>query len=55
MAFGLYLTGLIVLLLVLAIGANVPAQWIGVGVAAMAGLGLLAGVTVCCILLSERS
>jgi hypothetical protein len=48
MSFGLYLTGFIVLIVGLAIGANllhVPAQWIGVGIVVMVGFGILSGVT----------
>lgn len=48
MSFGLFLTGFMVLMVGLAIGANllhVPAQWIGVGVIVMAGFGILLGVT----------
>jgi hypothetical protein len=48
MSFGLYLTGFLVLIIGLAIGANlmgVPTRWIGVGVVVMLGLGILTGVT----------
>lgn len=48
MSFGLYVVGFIVLIVGLAIGAfllHVPAQWIGVGVVVMIGLGILTGVT----------
>lgn len=48
MSFGLYLVGFIVLVVGLALGANllgVSAQWIGVGVVVMIGLGILTGVT----------
>lgn len=48
MSFGLYIVGFIVLIIGLAIGANmmhVPAQWIGVGVVVLIGLGILTGVT----------
>ena len=48
MSFGLYIVGFIVLIIGLAIGANmmhVPAQWIGVGVVILIGLGILTGVT----------
>ena len=48
MSFGLYLIGFIVLVVGLAIGANmlhIPQQWIGVGVVVMVGLGILSGVT----------
>jgi hypothetical protein len=48
MSFGLYIVGFIVLIVGLAVGAfllHVPAQWIGVGVIVMIGLGILTGVT----------
>lgn len=48
MSFGLYIVGFIVLIVGLAIGAfllHVPAQWIGVGVIVLIGLGILTGVT----------
>lgn len=48
MSFGLYIVGFIVLIAGLAIAAfllHVPAQWIGVGVVVMIGLGILTGVT----------
>ncbi|MGI8746713.1 MAG: hypothetical protein ACR2NN_29885 [Bryobacteraceae bacterium] len=48
MSFGLYIAGFIILIIGLAIGANmmhVPAQWIGVGVVVLIGLGILTGVT----------
>ncbi len=48
MSFGLYIAGFIVLIIGLAIGANlmhVPAQWIGVGVVILIGLGILTGVS----------
>jgi hypothetical protein len=48
MSFGIYLVGFIVMIVGLAIGANmmhVPAQWIGVGVMVLVGLGILLGVT----------
>ena len=48
MSFGLYLVGFIILVIGLAIGANllgVSPQWIGVGVIVMIGLGILTGVT----------
>jgi hypothetical protein len=49
MSFGLYLTGFIVLIVGLAIGANmlhIPPHWIGVGIVIMIGLGILSGVTI---------
>ncbi len=48
MSFSIYIIGFIVLIIGLAIGANmahVPAQWIGVGVIVLIGLGILMGVT----------
>ena len=48
MSFGLYLIGYILLIVALAWGAsmaNVPAQWIAVGVIAMLGLGIITGVS----------
>ena len=48
MSFGLYLTGFIVLIVGLALGAyflNVPPKWIGVMVVVLIGLGILTGVT----------
>ncbi len=48
MSFGIYMVGFIVLIIGLALGAHlmrVPANWIGVGVVVMIGLGILLGVT----------
>ena len=48
MSFGIYLVGFIVMVIGLAIGAHlmhIPAQWIGVGVLVLIGLGILLGVT----------
>ena len=48
MSFGLYIGGFIVVIIGLAIAANmmhVPAQWIGVGVVILIGLAILTGVT----------
>ena len=48
MSFGLYIVGFIVLIVGLALGAflmHIPAQWIGVGVVVLVGLGILTGVT----------
>ena len=48
MSFGIYLVGFIVMIIGLAVGAHllhVPAQWIGVGVLVLVGLGILRGVT----------
>ena len=47
MSFSLYIVGFVILIVGLAIGAyllHVPAQWIGVGVVVMVGLGVLTGV-----------
>jgi protein-S-isoprenylcysteine O-methyltransferase Ste14 len=48
MSFGIYLTGFLILIIGLAVGANmmhVPPKWIGVGVICLVGLGILLGVT----------
>jgi hypothetical protein len=48
MSFGIYLVGYIIMIIGLAIGAHllhVSAQWIGVGVLVLVGLGILHGVT----------
>ncbi len=48
MSFGLYLVGFVLLVVGLAWAAsmaNVPGQWIGVGVIAMLGLGIMMGVS----------
>ena len=48
MSFGMYMVGFIILVIGLAVGANmmgVAPQWIGVGVLIMVGLGILLGVT----------
>lgn len=47
MSFGLYLVGFVLLIVGLAWGAslaNVPGQWIAVGVVALLGLGIMMGV-----------
>ena len=47
MSFGLYLTGFIILVIGLAMGAHlmhVPPRWIGVGVVVLVGFGVLTGV-----------
>jgi hypothetical protein len=47
MSFGLYLVGFVLLTVALAWGAslaNVPGQWIAVGVVALLGLGIMVGV-----------
>lgn len=48
MSFGLYLVGYILLIVGLAWAAsmaNVPPQWIAVGVVALLGLGIMTGVS----------
>lgn len=48
MSFGIYLTGFVILIIGLALGAHlvhVPPRWIGVGVIVMVGLGIMTGVT----------
>jgi hypothetical protein len=48
MSLGIYLVGYIVLIIGLAVGANmmnIPPRWIGVGVLVMVGLGVISGVT----------
>jgi hypothetical protein len=48
MSFALYILGFLVFVAALAYGAfllHVPPRWIGVGVAALLGLGILTGVT----------
>jgi hypothetical protein len=47
MSFGIYMIGYFIMMVGLAIAAyllRVPAQWIGVGVMVMIGLGILLGV-----------
>ena len=47
MSFGIYIVGFIVMIVGLAIGANllhVPPRWIAVGVTVLVGLGVLSGV-----------
>ena len=47
MSFALYLLGMIIVICGLAYGAyliHIPAQWIGVGVVVLLGLGILTGV-----------
>lgn len=49
MSFGLYLTGFIILIVGLAMGAylvHIPPRWIGVGVVVLTGFGVLTGVAV---------
>ena len=48
MSFGIYMVGFIILIIGLGTGAflmHVPAQWIGVGVLCLIGLGILLGVS----------
>jgi hypothetical protein len=48
MSFGMYVLGFIVVIVGLAYGAylaHVPAQWIGVGVIVLVGLGIVKAVT----------
>jgi uncharacterized membrane protein YiaA len=48
MSFGIYIVGYLILIIGLAIGANmlhVPPKWIGVGVLCMIGVAILHGVT----------
>jgi hypothetical protein len=47
MSFGIYLIGYVILIVGLAIGANminIPPRWIGVGVLIMVGIGIVSGV-----------
>lgn len=46
-SFGVYLAGFVILVVGLALGANllgVPPMWIGVGVVCMIGIGILSAV-----------
>ena len=48
MSFGIYIAGYLILIIGLAIGANMlhlPPKWIGVGVLCMVGIAILHGVT----------
>jgi hypothetical protein len=48
MSIGIYMTGFIIMLIGLTMGAyflHVPPRWIGVGVVVLIGLGILLGVT----------
>jgi hypothetical protein len=48
MSFGIYMIGFVVLIIGLGTGAHlmhVPAQWIGVGVLCLVGIGILLGVS----------
>jgi hypothetical protein len=47
MSFGIYLLGFVILIVGLALAANmmhVPPRWIAVGTICMVGIGILAGV-----------
>jgi hypothetical protein len=47
-SLGIYLVGYIILIIGLAVGANmmnVPPRWIGVGVLVMVGIGVISGVS----------
>jgi uncharacterized membrane protein YiaA len=49
MSFGIYIVGYLILIIGLAIGANMlhlPPKWIGVGILCMVGVAILHGVTV---------
>ncbi len=49
MSFGIYMSGCIILIAGLAIGAyllNAPIQWIGVGVLCLVGVAIISGVKV---------
>lgn len=49
MSFGIYIAGYIILIIGLAIGANMlnlPPKWIGVGVICLVGVAIVHGVTV---------
>lgn len=48
MSFGIYIAGYLILIIGLAIGANLlhlPPKWIGVGILCMVGIAILHGVT----------
>jgi TctA family transporter len=48
MSFGLYITGFIILIIGLALGAHllhVPERWIGVGIIVFVGIGIIKAVT----------
>jgi hypothetical protein len=48
MSFGLYIVGYVILIVGLAVGANllnVPPQWIGVGALCLTGVAIIHGVT----------
>jgi uncharacterized membrane protein YiaA len=48
MSFGIYLTGFVIFIIGLALGAHlmhVPERWIGVGVIVLVGIGIIKAVT----------
>jgi hypothetical protein len=48
MSFGIYIAGYIILIIGLAIGANLlhlPPKWIGVGILCLVGVAIIHGVT----------
>lgn len=48
MSFGIYLVGYVILIIGLALGANmahVPVEWIGIGVLCLIGVAIVHGVT----------
>ena len=48
MSFGIYIAGYLVLIIGLAIGANMlhlPTRWIGVGILCLVGVAIIHGVT----------
>lgn len=48
MSFGLYIVGFLILIVGLALGAHmlhISAQWIGIGVVVLVGIGIITGVT----------
>ena len=48
MSFGIYIVGYLILIIGLAVGANllhVPPKWIGVGVVCLVGIAIIHGVT----------
>lgn len=48
MSFGIYLVGYVILIIGLALGANmahVPVEWIGIGVLCLIGVAVIHGVT----------
>jgi hypothetical protein len=48
MSFGIYMIGFLIMIIGLAMGAymmHIQAQWIGIGVVVLIGLGILLGVT----------